>query len=601
MKQIKTKVLYVNHKKQRCGVYEFGRDIGNLLLKSYKFDVCYVECDSLFEFKREFKVKLPNIVIWNFHPITMPWVSQRGRFSIPLKYKFSAIHIGTIHEVYQELADEIDNNIFDFHIAPDPTLMLKNSIVFKTGRLLPAKVLETKDVNTLPIIGSFGFATKGKGFEKIIDIVQDEFDEALIKLNIPFAKFGDTNGKNAKEIAALCRKRINKAKISLEINHDYLDRNELISFLSSNSINVFLYDDMEKRGISSALDWALASRRPIAISNSSLFRHLFNCKPSICINDNSLKCILENGTKPVEKLYQEYSPEVILWEYENILEKIILKITRKKIKSRTTLRYYLKKIYLKFFSSKFESPKNKNIWTKPEDKFIRNEVKENTIVFKTIPIDSNNFVNRILDNEARKLYSPVIDFLFEQFPSLMKKKIKEANVQQAFVLDTTIRFSQQFVCPNILAVGSYEDTAVEALKLLNYDIYEIDPILNYDLNTFKSKPNIKEGSFDLIISTSVIEHVQDDEQFMRDVEYLLKNGGYAILTCDYKDQYIKGEEIPAVDLRFYTQKDIRERILKAVPTCKLVGTSNWDCENPDFIYDGKYNYTFASIVIQKLV
>ena len=46
----------------------------------------------------------------------------------------------------------------------------------------------------------------GKGFEKIITLVQNEFKEAKIKLNIPFARFGDNDGSQARKIAEQCRK-----------------------------------------------------------------------------------------------------------------------------------------------------------------------------------------------------------------------------------------------------------------------------------------------------------------------------------------------------------------------------------------------------------
>jgi hypothetical protein len=39
--------------------------------------------------------------------------------------------------------------------------------------------------------------------------------------------------------------------------------------------------------------------------------------------------------------------------------------------------------------------------------------------------------------------------------------------------------------------------------------------------------------------------------------------------------------------------------MKAIPRCRLVNTPEWDCEHPDFILAEKYNYTFASIVVQK--
>jgi len=225
-------------------------------------------------------------------------------------------------------------------------------------------------------------------------------------------------------------------------------------------------------------------------------------------------------------------------------------------------------------------------------------IKKNVAAYKPVNIN-NNLLNRILDNSARKLYQPAIDFFSDNFPDLIKKKIPEANVQQAFVFDTAVNLAMQFTNPKLLAVGAFEDTAAEGLRLLNYNIDFIDPILNYDIETFISKPYVKKGSYDIIISTSVIEHVKEDEKFVQDICYLLKEGGVAIFTCDYNDQYKVGDEIPDVDFRFYTQYDLKERLMTAIPECGLIDKPDWNCENPDFYYANKYNYTFATLVFYK--
>ena len=37
---------------------------------------------------------------------------------------------------------------------------------------------------SIPIIGSFGFATLGKGFELVVDAVNKEFDEAVVRISM---------------------------------------------------------------------------------------------------------------------------------------------------------------------------------------------------------------------------------------------------------------------------------------------------------------------------------------------------------------------------------------------------------------------------------
>ena len=181
----------------------------------------------------------------------------------------------------------------------------------------------------------------------------------------------------------------------------------------------------------------------------------------------------------------------------------------------------------------------------------------------------------------------------------MSTKIPEANVQQAFVFDTVYRYLPKRGSARILCVGSYEDTASMSLIKMGYPVEEIDPMLNYSLQEFVTKPTTALSSYDILFSTSVIEHDPDDESFMKCVAKLLAPGGVAVITCDYKDGWKPGEPKPGVDERLYTQHDLRDRLLPLMPDCHLVDRPQWDCENPDFHYLGKYHYTFATFVVKK--
>ncbi len=206
--------------------------------------------------------------------------------------------------------------------------------------------------------------------------------------------------------------------------------------------------------------------------------------------------------------------------------------------------------------------------------------------------------NRILDNAARQQYAPVIKQLFELLPEMMARKIPEANIQQAFVFDAVRNFASAFIKPRILCVGSFEDTASGGLKKLGYRIKEIDPAINYDLDRFSRRLFTRKASYDVIFSTSVIEHVPKDELFIAQIGDLLSPGGVGILTCDYNDQYQPGDPLPQEDHRFYTQKDFTGRLLPRLPNCKLVDEPRWDCPEPDFLYGG-IRYTFATLVFRK--
>ncbi|MCK9593868.1 MAG: radical SAM protein, partial [Methanoregula sp.] len=213
-----------------------------------------------------------------------------------------------------------------------------------------------------------------------------------------------------------------------------------------------------------------------------------------------------------------------------------------------------------------------------------------------VPLKGNLKYNFILGDNERELYKPVIRQMFKYVPKMMNRKIPEANVQQAFVLNTVYNFITEIKDPKILCVGSFEDTACASLKKMGYVVEEVDPAINYDLDTFISLPTTRAGSFDIIFSTSVLEHVSDDKTFIEKIAVLLKPEGKAILTCDFNNEYKPGDNLPATDIRFYTETDMME-LLKHAYGCHLIDTPNWNGEN-SFFNEGCW-YTFSTMVFGK--
>ena len=338
------KVLFVSHKKSQCGVYEFGKNITDVLQHSKCYQFIRVECSSLADLQAAIAENTPDAIIYNYYPSVLPWLATR---IIPKLWKNNIAsvpipQIGIIHEITQHVADtainyrnrflpnglsRLANSLFDYYIAPDPTLLLLNHCVYKTGRLIPS-YQNIFPFPSKPVIGIFGFVTPNKGFEKIVQLVQQEFDEAVIRLNIPSADFGlNKEGVNAKTIAEQCKAPVVKEGIRLIITHDFLDNKAMLDFLAQNTINVFLYEHNETstRGLSSAVDNAMAVQRPVAVSHGVMFRHLFDIEPSICVTKNDLRTIIRNGFSPLQKHYNEWDAENLLWEYERILNSIFAK------------------------------------------------------------------------------------------------------------------------------------------------------------------------------------------------------------------------------------------------------------------------------------
>lgn len=204
-------------------------------------------------------------------------------------------------------------------------------------------------------------------------------------------------------------------------------------------------------------------------------------------------------------------------------------------------------------------------------------------------------MNILLNDRERNLYMKEIAELCWLCPETMSKKILRANVQQAFMLNTIKKMATKE--SDILCVGSFEDTACEGLIKLGYSITDIDPRTDIDLNAyFNNFPNAK---YKCVFSTSVIEHVQDDELFIDQICKLLKPGGYGILTCDFNNDYKEGDNKPAEDYRLYTKHDLLTRLNKVLKenNCSLYGDIDYEAE-PDFHY-GSCIYSFATYVFKK--
>ncbi len=604
-------ILFVTHKKKQCGVYEFGKNIFNVISASSHYNFIKTECESPEELQKEIAQHNPAAIIYNYHPSVLPWLCtkiSKGLYRNNLS-GIKAVQIGIIHEITQQVADSATgygntfiigpsqkkiNSLFDFYIAADPTLLLKNPLVFKTGRLLPAYNNQIAEP-AITTIGSFGFATPKKGFEKLVQKVNDEFDEAVIRLNIPAADFGDANGDNAKRIASDCSKLITKPGIKLDVTHQFMTDSELLDFLAGNNLNVFMYEDTEGRGISSAIDNALAVKRPIAVSRCPMFRHILTATPSVCVEDNSLKTILQNGFTPVKRITKDWTPENLLWEYERILDAIFAKIDNP-VATKMGIVRTIQSVGNRFFTL----PDKSFTWLRNTTAATEDDLSPVDSAFYTpVTLSATKGLNRILDDEARELYKMAEEKLVELVPKTMSKKIGRANVQQAFVFDTVYRYVKNYNNPKFLCVGSYEDTASMALQKMGFAVEDIDPMINYFLQDFYTKPSTLKNSYDIIFSTSVIEHDPDDASFVKCVSGLLAPGGVAVITCDYKDGWKPGELKPDVDARFYTKSDLKKRLLSYIPECELVDSPQWDCPAPDFNYLGKYQYTFATFVISK--
>jgi hypothetical protein len=311
-------ILFLNHKIEKCGVYQYGRRVYDILKKTEDIEYIYKEVDCLQEYHECLNLHPSlNYIIYNYHCSTMSWLTNDN---IQKKIK----NIGIPHESPEYLFDiicnidpnavEIENN----YSLPRPIYENVDEII-QNYQFTNPEIIDfiTKYTDTdLPIFGSFGFGFENKGFDKIVKMVNEQYDKAIIKLVIPIAHFDPYPMIN--QIRESCMSQNLKSGIKLMISHDFFSNEEILYFLKSNTMNLFLYDEMIGRGISSTIDYAISVKRPFGISNSYMFRNIYS--DQICVYKNSIQYCMNNSIDLIDNLLKKYSNENMINKFKKIIE-----------------------------------------------------------------------------------------------------------------------------------------------------------------------------------------------------------------------------------------------------------------------------------------
>lgn len=314
-------VLFINHKIKNCGVYQYGVRLYDILKKS-PGSYCYIykEIDCIDEYQT-FLSEIENTyaIIYNYHFSTMSWLNT-------MTIQRAVKNIGVPHESPTDLFDilcnidpnETDNNKTTFSI-PRPIYENVEEIINNApgpSHSVLQFINEHADSN-LPIFGSFGFGFHNKGFYKIVDLINNEFDNAVVKFVIPIAHF-DPDNETVHRMREICINANRKPGIKLMIMHDFFTTEEILLFLSKNTMNIFLYDYMEGRGISSAIDYAISAKRPIGISDSYMFRNVYS--DSVCLYKSSIQDCMHNSEQHFSMFLEKYSHNNVINRFKYILD-----------------------------------------------------------------------------------------------------------------------------------------------------------------------------------------------------------------------------------------------------------------------------------------
>jgi hypothetical protein len=284
--QLSQRVLFLSWSNENCGVHQYGKGVAAAL------GLVHQSITSLDEAESAIARYQPDVTLWNWHPGTL------GRIVHPCSpRRFRTPSICLLHEFDPHL---FGGDFFDVFVMPDPTNTFQHPRFFTSGRAI-VSFTNSHPQPSVPTIGSFGFGVGIKGYQRLIGLVRESYDEAMIRLHIPANWAVDPNGYIASQLIEQLRVQ-SGAGISIEASQAWLDSAGLLDWLAKNTINVFPYDPVPHPGISSSTDWALAARRPIAITHCGLFKHLTDLP--ICLESYSIKEIVERGTAPIEHLWE---------------------------------------------------------------------------------------------------------------------------------------------------------------------------------------------------------------------------------------------------------------------------------------------------------
>lgn len=303
--KFKPVILCVNHRDTQCGVHQFFKRLTTPLLKSEKYAVHYIDPAEEHEFHYWCEQLKPDIILYNFYTAaTMPWLTPQKIAA----WKSRFLQTCLFHEV------PLTHMPFDliFHQDPSDT----STTYHKLARPIPVYTADRRTVNAVPTFGSFGFGLGGKGFTRLCSLVSQQFDRANIRLNIPYAYFGDRDGIGARQWVQQCQACITNPNIQLFATHDFMNEPQLLDWLEGNDMNCFLYDENYGRGISGTLDYALAVRRPIAITKSWQFKHVWSIDDSFLVETHSFADIYNKGVNHLEKFHVLWNNDAVRRSFE---------------------------------------------------------------------------------------------------------------------------------------------------------------------------------------------------------------------------------------------------------------------------------------------
>ena len=311
------KGIFYNSTEAVCSIWESGKMCYDALRKSDKYTLDYSEEKNLIGAEKY------DFLVYNSHIVVNNWLSQ------PLLQSFSQNGVkkpnfAIITEIFLNGENPIEKesaDFFDHYIILDPTVQETDRI---HGFARPIEDFESESTiipTEIPEIFSFGFATFGKEWHRIAEIVQEEYDVANIHFNIPKGTYipDDMHQSILTQIETNIRKILYKPGIRIQITQEVFSKKELIEICARKTINCFYYNrsHLFSCGLSAVTDQAISAGRPILVTGDPTFRHLhtyIDHYPNIGIKD-----AIKNTQEGVLKMKKEWSAFHFMEKFETLL------------------------------------------------------------------------------------------------------------------------------------------------------------------------------------------------------------------------------------------------------------------------------------------
>jgi hypothetical protein len=315
--QIKLKLkrgIFYNSKKALCSIWESGKMVYDCLSKSNLYHLDYSE-DFNLDYSYDF-------IIINHHHNVNNWITE------DIIQKFNKPTFCIVTEVgFEESPIKLSPSFFHHYIVLDPTIK-ETKCIHSFGRPLDefnqliTNDQDTNNKDTRIKVGTFGLGNLGKDFYKIVQCVNNEFDEADVIFNIPRATYVPQHIHDyvMNEFYTKCSEMNIKPGITIIVTHNVLSKQEIVEFCKKNTINCFLYNrsNISSTGLSAVIDQAILSEKPLLVSSDLTFRHVhkyIDYYPKI-----NLKDAIEKTKSGVLQMKHDWCSGNFLVKFENIIK-----------------------------------------------------------------------------------------------------------------------------------------------------------------------------------------------------------------------------------------------------------------------------------------